>query len=129
MATSHKIPSTYMTFTFLVSQQKIIQIQRTTLEIFGSFNKSKKTCPTSHRSSRRFFLSRFMSSNSSVRKFCLGDASDGRDAPLGDVELFVEAQKLLVDAFRLLLGRVHVPFGEIRKGPLFKAQKKRQVES
>lgn len=83
----------------------------------------------SHRSSRRFFslASRhptLRSANFGRQKKCLGDASDGRDAPVGDVELFVEAQKLLVDAFRLRLGRVHVPFGEIRKGPNFKAQKK-----
>ena len=126
MATWHKIQINLHGLHVFGESIKIIEIQGTTFEIFGSFKNPKKTVPPFFSS---LFFSRFtviptLRSANFGQKKCLGDASDGRDAPLGDVELFVEAQKLLIDAFRLLLGRVHVPFGEIRKGPNLKHRKK-----
>lgn len=76
----HKIPSTYMAFTFLVSQQKIIEILATS-EILGSIKKRRlRTCPAVLLD---FFFYSFTSSNSRSANsgalkgtLCLGDASN-----------------------------------------------------
>ena len=61
-----KSKSTYMAFTFLVSQQKLLRYKEPLLKSLDHSRNPKKTVPPFFSS---FFFSRFTSPNSSVRKF------------------------------------------------------------
>ena len=133
MATWHKIQINLHGLHVFGESIKIIEIQGTTFEIFGSFKNPKKNVPPFFSS---LFFSRFTviptlrSANFGRQKKVPWRCSrDGRDAPLGDVELFVEAQKLLLlMPLGCEIGTSSCTFWRNSQRPKFQSTEKRQVE-